>query len=77
MARYHLYYLRDNQLVGADEIEAADDRDAEQIAMTRSGGKTVEIWNAHKRVNVVTTAAQPGPAARNRVGAVSADPAPS
>ena len=53
MARYHLYFLRDNLLVGADDIEAADDREAERIARTKGDGQPVEIWNAHKRVNVV------------------------
>lgn len=56
MARYHLYYLRDNLLVGSDDIEAADDREAARIARAKGKGKLVEVWNAHKRVNVVTPA---------------------
>ena len=53
MARYQLYYLRDNLLVGSDDIEAVDDREAARIARSRGAGKRVEVWNAHRRVNVV------------------------
>jgi hypothetical protein len=60
MARYHLYYLRDNQLVGSDDIEAADDRDATRIAREHGDGRRVEIWNAHRRVNVVGPAQPAG-----------------
>jgi hypothetical protein len=56
MARYHLYYLRDNLLVGSDDIEAPDDREAARIARTKGKGKLVEVWNAHRKVNVVSAA---------------------
>jgi hypothetical protein len=56
MATYHLYYLRDNLLIGSDDIEAQDDLEATRIAKARGKGKLVEVWNAHKKVNVVTPA---------------------
>jgi len=61
MARYRLYFLRDNRLTGADQIEAADDGDAARIAMEKGGGQQrVEIWDAHRRVNVVAPAGGDG-----------------
>ena len=57
MRQYHLYYLRDNMLVGSDRIEAADDEQAARIARERGDGQAVEVWNAHSRVRVVTPAA--------------------
>jgi hypothetical protein len=54
MARYHLYYLRDNLLLGSDNIEASDDWEAARIAKTQGRGELIEIWNAHKRVRVGT-----------------------
>jgi hypothetical protein len=56
VASYHLYYLRDNRLVGAESIEAADDDQAVQIAKRQGDGQAVEIWNAHHRVRVVAPA---------------------
>ena len=56
MARYRLYYLRDNVLIGSDDIEAADDREAARLAKQRGRGQRVEIWDSVKRVNVVAPA---------------------
>jgi len=56
MAKYHLYYLRDNLLLGSDDIEASDDQEAARVAREQGRGQIVEIWNAHKRVNVVAPA---------------------
>jgi hypothetical protein len=56
MARYHLYFLRDNKLVGSDQIEAADDREAARIARDRGDGQVVEVWNGHRRVRTVAPA---------------------
>jgi hypothetical protein len=53
MADYHLYFLRDNKLVGSEHIEAENDRDAAHIARERGSGDAVEVWNAHGRVRVV------------------------
>jgi hypothetical protein len=57
MANYHLYYIRQNMLVGSDDIEAADDNDAARIAGELGSGEVVEVWNAHQRVRVVTAKA--------------------
>ena len=54
MAQYHLYYLRNGQLVGDDRIEARDDQDAERIGLDRGEGRVVEVWNDHTRVRVIT-----------------------
>ena len=32
MAHYHLYFLRDSELVGSEHIEAEDDQEAVRIA---------------------------------------------
>jgi hypothetical protein len=60
VARYRLYYLCDNRLVGADDIEATDDRDAARIAREQGDGQRVEIWNAHGKVDVVAPAGAAG-----------------
>ena len=54
MARYHLYYLDRGMVVGASDIEAVDDSDAACIARREGRGRTVEIWNDHQRLRVVT-----------------------
>lgn len=56
MAHYHLYYLRDNKLIGGDNIEATDDEEAVRLAKERGEGQAVEIWNAHTRIRVVAPA---------------------
>jgi hypothetical protein len=56
VASYHLYYLRDNQVIGAESIEAADDIEAVHIAKRRGAGQAVEIWNAHRRIRIVAPA---------------------
>ena len=62
MARYHLYHIRDNQVVGTDNIDAADDNDAVRIAREQGEGQAVEIWNAHRRIRIVAPArAAPAP----------------
>jgi hypothetical protein len=53
MAHYHLYFLRDNKLVGSDHIQAENDDDAALMATRRGDGDAVEVWNAHRRVCVV------------------------
>jgi hypothetical protein len=53
MQQYHLYYLRNGQLVGADHIEAVDDQEAERIAKERGDGRLVEVWNGHSRLRVI------------------------
>ena len=54
MARYNLYFLKDNRLLGNESIEADDDNDAAGIAATRAEGQTIEVWNGRSRVRVVT-----------------------
>lgn len=63
VVHYHLYYLRDNELIGGDNIEATDDEEAVRLAKERGEGQAIEIWNAHTRVRVVAPAkaAAPGP----------------
>jgi hypothetical protein len=56
VASYHLYYLRDNQVIGAESIEAPDDNQAVQMAKRRGDGQAVEIWNAHRRIRIVAPA---------------------
>ena len=56
VAHYHLYFLRDNVLVGAEHIEAEDDREAVRIAKRQGAGALVEVWNADRRVRVVASA---------------------
>ena len=55
MARYHLYFMRQGMLVGSENIEAADDSEAAQIARAQGNGQLVEVWNDHQRVRVVAT----------------------
>lgn len=57
MANYHLYYIRQNMLMGSDDIEAADDNDAARIAGKLGSGGIVEVWNANRRVRVVAAKA--------------------
>lgn len=53
VARYHLYYLKQGMLVGSDAIDAADESEAEELAAERSDGRTVEVWDATRRVLVI------------------------
>ncbi len=53
MAKYHLYFFRDNKLIGDDRIDAADDDAAVLVARGQGKGQVVEVWNAHSRVRVV------------------------
>ena len=62
MSRYRLFYLRDNLLVGAEDIEAADDQAAVRAAEAQGRGQRVEIWDGHKRVNVVAQGSAAGAA---------------
>ena len=61
MAHYHLYFLRDSQVIGSDSIEAEDDEEAIHLAKSHGEGHAVEVWNAHSRIRVVAPAQ---PAAR-------------
>ena len=56
MAKYHLYFLKDNRLLGNESIDADDDSDAVRIARNRGEGQTVEVWNGSARVQIVTPA---------------------
>jgi hypothetical protein len=56
MVDYHLYFLRDNKLLGAEHIEAENDDEAARIATQRGTGDIVEVWNAQKRVRVIAPA---------------------
>jgi len=67
MARYHIYYLHQGMLVGSDAVEAADEVEAARLASARSDGRTVELWDATRRLRVIaadavgrTAAATPG-----------------
>jgi hypothetical protein len=53
MAIYHLYHLRDGELIGSDDIDAADDRTAARIAEAQGRGDLVEIWSSTSKVRVV------------------------
>lgn len=53
MARYHLYFLKQGMLVDSSAIEATDDREAAQLAAAQCDGRTVEVWNASRRVRVI------------------------
>ncbi|MEA3012130.1 MAG: hypothetical protein QOD42_675 [Sphingomonadales bacterium] len=64
MAHYHLYYLRDNKLIGGADIEATNDDEAVRLAKERGEGQAIEIWSAHARVRVVAPAKAPAPEPR-------------
>jgi hypothetical protein len=53
MATYHLYYLKQGQLIGSEDIEAADDNRAARLAEDLGRGELVEVWNAESRVRIV------------------------
>ena len=53
MVQYHLYFLQQGMLVGSENIEAADDKEAAEIARKQGDGQVVEVWNDHRRVHVV------------------------
>lgn len=53
MTSYNLYFMRNGQLLGGDKIEASDDREAGRIARDRAEGRSVEVWDAHRRVRIV------------------------
>ena len=55
MADYHLYFLKGGQLLGCENIEAGDDKEAARIAEDKGRGDIVEVWNAHSRVRIVRT----------------------
>jgi hypothetical protein len=57
MARYHLYYLRQGMLVGSGDIEAADENEAARLAGVADRTQTVEIWDDHQRLRVVSPSA--------------------
>jgi len=68
MAIYHLYYLKNGMLIGSDDIDAADDREAARTAAAQGQGDLVEIWNQSSRVRIV----KPGGVC-GRLGAAAAD----
>jgi len=53
MADYHLYYIQEYQVLGAERISAADDEEALQVASQMGDGRSVEVWNDHSRIGVV------------------------
>ena len=53
MARYHISYLHQGMLVGSDAVEAADESEASRLASARSDGRTVELWDATRRLRVI------------------------
>ena len=55
MANYHLYFLKSGMLIGSEDIEAASDNHAAQVAEDKGRGEIVEVWNAHSRVRIVRT----------------------
>jgi hypothetical protein len=61
MGSYHLYYLRDSQVIGFDDIEAPDDDEAVRVARRQGEGNAVEVWNAHSRIRVVAPDASTPP----------------
>jgi hypothetical protein len=56
VASYHLYYLRNNAVVGSDSIDATDDDEAIRLAREHGEGQAVEVWNAHSRIRIVAPA---------------------
>jgi hypothetical protein len=53
MAIYHLYYLRGGELIGSDDIDAADDLEAARAAEAQGRGELVEVWDSSSKVRVV------------------------
>jgi hypothetical protein len=53
MAKYHLYFLKNRSVVGADDIEAASNLDAVRIAQDYARGQAVEVWNAHSLIQTI------------------------
>jgi hypothetical protein len=51
--RYRLYSMHGAQFLGRDEIEADDDKGAEQTARARGHGDLVEIWHEDRKVRTV------------------------
>jgi hypothetical protein len=47
--------LRAGQLVGSEDIEAADDGEAARLAEDQGRGDIVEVWNSERRVRIVRT----------------------
>ena len=52
MATYHLYFLRNGRLIGAEDVEASSDLEAVRAARLRGSSQSVEIWHDHRRVLV-------------------------
>ncbi|HEV2818605.1 MAG TPA: hypothetical protein VGW40_15455 [Allosphingosinicella sp.] len=57
MARYRLYHLENNRLIGRDEIEAADDAEAVRLAKERAEAGVIEVWSGNRRVRTVAARA--------------------
>jgi hypothetical protein len=67
MAKYQLYFLKDNRLLGNESVDAGDDMEAVRIALNRGEGQTIEVWNGNSRIDVVApTFATANPASRTR-----------
>ncbi len=50
MGYYRLYHLRDNHIVGADELEARDDLEALRQAHERFNGSPTELWCRNRKI---------------------------
>ncbi len=53
MAKYHLYFLKERCVIGAEDIEAPDNLAAIRIARRKADGRIVEVWNAHSLLKTV------------------------
>ncbi len=53
---YRLYHLRDNHIVGADELEARDDLEALRQADERFNGSPTELWCRNRKIKTFLAA---------------------
>ncbi|MDP9414236.1 MAG: hypothetical protein M3Q08_09110 [Pseudomonadota bacterium] len=56
MGYYRLYHLRDNHIVGADELEARDDLEAVRQAYERFNGSPTELWCRNRKIKTFLAA---------------------
>lgn len=50
MPWYRLYYLKNDRIFAAEDLEAANDSDAALTSTERSGAHTLELWHGTRRV---------------------------
>ncbi len=53
MPKYHLYFLKERCVIGAEDIEAPDNLAAIRVARHKSAGRVVEVWNAHSLLKTI------------------------